>query len=82
MPRRDRIADANQQVRELRNKLHAIDHEVVLPLRTRIAELERDSRVLTAKCHQLERMHDLYRKSWEAMLELFHAITTVAGGKS
>lgn len=75
MPRRDRVADANQQVRDLRNKLHQVEQTTILPLRGRIAELELDNRLLTSKLDHAQRMSGLYQKAWASMLDLVQALS-------
>jgi len=76
MRKRDRVADANQHVRDLRNKLHEIEQTTILPLRAEVAGLQQDKRLLTKRAENAERMMDLYRKSWEAMLNLQHALVS------
>lgn len=77
--RNDPLADANQDLRDLRNKLHAIDQETVLPLRARIAELEHENARLTQRVTKLDDLHRLYREAWESMVRLSNAI--LATGK-
>ena len=51
---RSRLAAAHQTMATLRNRLHAIEQEVTLPLRQRIAELERDKGTLTDRMNRAE----------------------------
>jgi prefoldin subunit 5 len=77
--RRDPVADAHQQLRELRNKLHGMEQETVLPLRSQIAQLQRDNADLTSRLGRLQSLHQLYRDAWESMVKLSHGL--LASGK-
>jgi hypothetical protein len=79
MPRRDPIADANQTIRDLRNQLHNYDAQVAIPLRTKVAELERANAQLALRVERAEGLHGLYRDAWEASIRLFNGV--LASGK-
>jgi hypothetical protein len=78
--RRDPVADANQRVRDLSNKLFGFDQEVALPLRTRVAGLERQVAELSAKAERQERLIVAYREHWESHVRLVAA--QLASGKN
>lgn len=77
--RRNAVADANQRNRDLANKLHALDQEIVLPLRARVAELERENQHLAGKLKRLERLEHLYRDASKSALRLVNEL--LDGGK-
>jgi hypothetical protein len=77
--RRDPVADAHQQVRDLRNKLHGFEQESVLPLRSQIAQLQRDNADLENRLTRLKEQQRLYRDAWEAMVRLTNGL--LASGK-
>lgn len=77
---RDRLADANQQERELKNRIHAYEQETVLPLRARIAELERDNTRLKRTTERLERLERLYRDAWVSGIRLAGALLATGKG--
>ena len=81
MPRRQ-VADANQVIRDLRNQIHSHEQQVVLPLRARIAELERANALLALRVDRAEGLHKLYRDAWESMVRLTNATLPLASGKS
>jgi hypothetical protein len=79
--RKDLLVEANAKLAEARNKLHNIESQTVLPLRTRIAELEQENARLGRRLVLAERMHGLYKESWSAMVDLLAAVQNLATGK-
>lgn len=81
MPRRDRVAvaDANQEARLLRNRIHQYDQEVVLPLRAQIAELQKANAALTRKVARLTDLEARYHDVWRAGIRLTSSL--LASGK-
>lgn len=77
--KRDRVADAHQVERELKNRIHAYDQETVLPLRSRIAGLETENKRLQRIVDRLTRLERSYRAAWEAGVKLSAAL--LASGK-
>ncbi len=76
--RRDPIADAHQQVRALRNKIHSLEQEMVAPLRLQVANLQRDYESLQHQLGADQELLRLYRAAWESTLRL---ISGLASGK-
>ncbi len=67
MTLRTKLAKAEQRNRDLSNELHGHEMTTVLPLRNRVAELER-------KLEQIERDRDAYRDLFLAHKDALHAI--------
>jgi hypothetical protein len=66
-------------VRELSNKLHSYDQDVVGPLRQEVASLRVANAKLTARNARLEQLEEAYRQYWEAHVRL--AAAQLASGK-
>ncbi len=80
MPRRrNPLHDAQQRVRDLANKNHAYESEVVLPLRAELAQVRADLKKTTERLAHLERLEAAYRRAWEAQVHL--AAAQLASGK-
>ena len=68
--RRNPLAQANQNNRDLRNRLHRFDQEVALPLRSEVAQLKLDLERLQSKVSGLQRLNEAYRQDWTAAVRL------------
>lgn len=80
MARRNALADANERIRSVRNSLYQVEQEVVLPLRNRVAELERDNAVLTKQAERASRTAQIYRDAVQAHVNLL--VELLASGKA
>jgi hypothetical protein len=73
------LQDANQRVRDLATKLHNVEIEIVLPLRSELAQARANETKLSERVAHLERLEAAYRLAWEAQIRL--AAVQLASGK-
>jgi len=75
MPRlSSELAAANQRTRDVRNELFKLEQETVVPLRAKIAELERANARLIKAVSDREHERDVYKDAWRANTELMRLL--------
>lgn len=72
--RRNLLAEAHQANRDLKNRIHEYESDVVLPLRSEIAALKQRVTALTLDKERTATLLSAYSDATRSLLRLFHAL--------
>ena len=83
MPKR-RVGDANEELRKLRNRIHAVEQDN-LPLHAEIQRLKNEADVMRRKLERARRVAATCRAAFMSLVAAVHAVdddaVTIASGK-